>query len=54
MHALPWSGKEIASATLRRGGVRVCFEQKSDAVIFWLPDRPLELIDEVVELRMRK
>ncbi|MCZ6705018.1 MAG: hypothetical protein O6942_03875 [Bacteroidetes bacterium] len=54
MHALPWSGKEIASARLHRGGVRVRFEQKSDAVILWLPDWPVELIDEVVELWMRK
>ncbi len=52
--ALPWHGKKIVSATLSRSSASVRYEQKDDAVILWLPYRPAELIDEVVELRVSR
>jgi len=51
--ALPWHGKEIVSATLSRSHASVRYEQKEDALILWLPYRSAELIDEIVELRIR-
>ena len=58
VHLLDWSSPVlalsgvdgVASARLLRNGEPVDFEILEDAVVLRLPERPLELIDEVVVL----